>query len=124
MVKEIAFPAVRLVRKAVLQNLSILRSEGCLLSNPPRLALVERGLAAGRENRTTITGVTRGVLRDPPRPRTLPIGVLIGRLSAADWHRQRRHRDGTDQTATMHGNLPLCSCFSMPPRAAVTSRCR
>ncbi len=47
-----------------------------MLSNSPGLGLVERRLAAGRETRATITGVTRGVRRNAPRPRALPVRIF------------------------------------------------
>src|SRR5262249_42832119 len=92
-VKEISLPAVGLVRNAVLQDFSILGRQRGFLPEPPRLCLVERRLSSKPGD-------------DKARPRALPVGILrlVGGFGAAD--RQRRDRDGCDQTATMHRNLP------------------
>ena len=110
-VEEIALPAVRLVRHAVLENLSILRGQRGLLSEPPRFGLVERRLAAGRKTRSTITGVTRGVRRGPPRPCALPVRILrvVVRLNHPDHHQCGGNGNSTSRASQHHDYPPATS---------------
>src|SRR5258707_2100129 len=70
--KKIALSAVGLVRKAVLEDLLILRSEWGFLSSAPGLSLVVRRLAAGREATIRFKRGSRG---KPARPRAFPVRV-------------------------------------------------
>src|SRR5262249_18223139 len=70
-IKIVALTAPRLVGNAVLQNLLILRSERGLLSESPRLGLVERWLPS---RRAQTGGGNHGDRRDISLPRARPLG--------------------------------------------------
>jgi hypothetical protein len=109
MVKEIAFSAVGLIRKAFLEDPLIFRSERGFLSWPPGLGLVVGRLAAGRE--ATI-GFAHGARGKPARPRAFPVGVLriIGGVNRPDHHHRGGHRNcNRAGRASKHHDYPPAS---------------
>src|SRR5215510_14215126 len=106
MIEEKALAALGLVRQAFLEDLFILRRERGFLPAPPRLALVERWLAAGRV--ATVAAVDHGVWRNPALPGAPPVGIFrIGRLGGARGHHKSAGRcDGRDRISVKHGVSP------------------
>src|SRR5262249_19067965 len=103
---EKALATLGLVGQALFEDLLIFLSEWGLLSAPPWLLLVERGLAAGRVD--AVSGIEHGVRRKPPLPGASPVGILrIGCLGGGCADRKDAGQcSGRDQTSVKHGVTP------------------